>query len=177
MPDTYAEPELIRVQHRHGGAYAFLAPALIVLGVFFVVPLLWMLRLSVSEYEPVTHTARTVALAHYRKVLVNPATWRSILNTVYFGAVYITLTLVLGGVIALLLRRCARSLPVLKAAVCAPCLTPVVAAALIWRAAYQPAGGAVDRFLHLFGPFPGSGWSGWLGEAYLAMPCIALMLL
>jgi multiple sugar transport system permease protein len=175
MSETYTEPELIAAKHRHIEAYLFLAPALLLLAVFFVYPVLWMFRVSVSEYEPVTGAAKTVAHSYYREVLSSAATWRSILNTAYFAAVYIPFTLALAGAIALLLNRCVRSRPILRVAFCAPCIIPAVAAALIWRAAYQPSGGAVDRVFDLLGYTHGRGWAGWLAEPYLAMPCIALM--
>ena len=175
MTETYTEPELITARRRHIGAYLFLAPALLFLAVFFAYPVLWMFRVSVSEYQPTTGSARTVALSYYADVLSSASTWRSILNTVYFASIYIPLTLALAGAIAFLLNRCVRSRAALKVAFCAPYIIPVTAAALIWRAAYQPNGGAIDRTLHLFGYQHGSGWAGWLAEPYLAMPCIALM--
>ena len=175
MTETYTEPELITAKHRHIEAYVFLAPALLFLAVFFAYPVLWMFRVSISEYQPATGSARTVAFSYYADVLGSAATWRSILNTVYFAAIYIPLTLLLAGAIALLLNRCARSRPILKVAFCAPYIIPVVAAALIWRAAYQPDGGAIDRAFSLFGYRHERGWAGWLAEPYLAMPCIALM--
>lgn len=175
MTETYTEPELMTARHRHTRAYLFLAPALLFLAVFFAYPVVWMLRVSVSEYQPATGAARTVAFSYYADVLSSASTWRSILNTVYFAAIYIPLTLALAGVIALLLKRCMRSCSALKVAFCAPYVIPVAAAALIWRAAYQPNGGAIDRTLHLFGYAHDSGWAGWLAEPYLAMPCIALM--
>jgi len=175
VSETYIEPELIEVRHRHAEAYFFLAPALLFLGVFFAYPVLWALRVSLTEYQPATGTAGTAVLSHYRNVLGSAATWRSILNTVYFAVVYIPFTLLLAGALAALMSRCLRSRPLLKAIFCAPCIIPAVAAALIWRAAYSPAGGAIDRALHLFGYFHARGWTGWLAEARLAMPCIALM--
>ncbi len=175
MSDDYAEPQLIRTKRRERAAYAFLAPALVFLGVFFVWPVLWMLRVSISEYQPVTGEGRTVAGRYYSEVLASPGTWRSILNTAYFASVYIPFTLGLAWGMAWLLDRCTRSRPLLRAVFCSPCIIPAVAAALIWRAAYQPAGGAIDRFLHLFGYLHGRGWVGWLAAPYLAMPCIALM--
>jgi len=175
MPEQYTEPELLRARTRDRGAFLFLAPALIFLLVFLLYPVLWIAMVSTTRYDPVTATARGLTLAHYRDVLASPAAWRSILNTAYFSVVYIPLTLFTAGVIAWLLVRQVRAGSLLRAVFCSPCVIPTVAAALIWRAAYAPFTGSIDRLLQTFGFEHGSGWPGWLGEPYLAMPCIALM--
>ncbi len=175
MPGRYAQPELLEPRRGRSGAYLFLAPAMAFLVVFFLYPVLWTVFVSVSDYDPVTATARVEGLSYYREVIMSAALWRSILNTAYFGAVYIPLTLLGAAVLAMLLVGQVRSRPVLKAIFCAPCVVPTVGAALIWRAAYLPFNGSLDRLLCIVGWEHGPGWAGWLGEAYLAMPCIALM--
>jgi multiple sugar transport system permease protein len=169
------EPEVLRVRPRARVAYLLLAPALAVLAVFFIYPILWTLFVSTVEYDPVTASSRSVGVAHYRHVLSSAAVWRSILNTAYFSAVYVPLTFAAAGLLALLLRGPVLGRPLLKTVFCSPCVIPTVAAALIWRAAYMPRSGSLDRVLYMLGFEHGPGWSGWLGEPYLAMPCIALM--
>jgi len=171
----YVEPEILTVRHSHRGAYWFLMPALAVLAVFFLVPLLWMFRTGLTDYDPVTATSRGLGLGHYTDALSNPPLWRAVLNTAYFTGVYVPLTLVLAGAVALLLIRVVRSRPVLKAIFCAPFVVPTVGAALIWRSAYLPFTGSIDRLLSLAGVGHGAEWAGWLAAPYLAMPCIALM--
>ena len=171
----FTEPEVLRPRSRHLGAYLFLAPALAILAVFFLYPILWVISVSVADYDPVTATARTVGVAHYHDVISSTAVWRSILNTAYFAGVYIPLTLLSAGAIALLLSRRVAGRPLLKAIFCAPCVVPVVGAALIWRGAYMPNSGSIDRLLEIIGYEHGPAWGGWLAERYLAMPSIALM--
>lgn len=175
MSKAYAEPELLAARHPHHEAYVLLAPALLFLGLFFLYPVLWLAVVSTAKYNPVTSTARSTALGHYSVVLSSPALWRSILNTAYFSVVYVPLTLLSAGALAMLLNRRIVGRPLLKAVFCAPAVVPVVGAALIWRAAYMPVTGSVDRILFILGHDHSGAWAGWLGEPYLAMPCIALM--
>jgi multiple sugar transport system permease protein len=175
VTEQYAELKPLKVKSRQVSAFLFLAPALLFLGVFFLYPVLWTISISVAEYDPVTASARSAGMSHYRDVFTSPAVWRAILNTAYFSAVYIPLTLLSAGAIALLLGRRVRSAPLLRAIFCAPCVVPAVGAALIWRAAYAPSSGSIDRLLYMLGCEHGPGWAGWLAEPYLVMPCIALM--
>ena len=175
MAKSYSEPELLKPRTRHLEAYFLLAPALVFMGLFFLYPVIWLISTSVTNYDPITGTARSIALSHYRQVISSPAVWRSILNTAYFSIVYVPLTLLAAGAIAILLRRRVISRPFLKAIFCSPCVIPAVGAALIWRAAYMPYRGSIDLVLRILGFEHGPGWAGWLAEPYLAMPCIALM--
>jgi ABC-type sugar transport system permease subunit len=175
MAKDYAEPEILTASRNERGAWLLLAPALVFLFAFFLYPLLWMLSISFADYDPHTATAETVGAAHYFDAFTSPPVWRSLLNTAYYGAVYVPLTLAGAGLLALLLRSRVAGRPALKAIFCSPCAIPVVAAALIWRAAYVGHSGALDRIRHLLGFHESAAWSGWLAESYLAMPCIALM--
>jgi multiple sugar transport system permease protein len=172
---AYREPDVLKPRLRQRGAYALLAPALAVLVTFFLVPTVWMLFVSFSAYDPVTYSSTTEGLSNYGEVINSPAVWRSVLNTAYFSVVYVPLTLLCAGGLALLLRRPVVSRPLLQAIFCSPYVVPVVGAALIWRAAYVPVNGSLDRVLYWLGRDPGPGWDGWLGQPYLAMPCIAVM--
>jgi ABC-type sugar transport system permease subunit len=175
MAKDYSEPELLAAARSDRSGYLLLAPALLFLFVFFLYPLVWMLSISITEYDPHTATSRTIGFSHYVQALTSPPVWRSLLNTAYYGIVYIPLTLTGAGLLALLLRRRVTGSPALKAIFCSPCAIPVVAAALIWRGAYVGNHGALDRIRHLLGFHESAGWSGWLAESYLVMPCIAVM--
>ncbi len=177
MARQSAEPEILQARRRSREAYQLLAPAMVMLAVFFVYPIIWLFSVSTRVFNPVTGASRNVGLAHYSRVLASPEWWRSILNMAYFSGVYIPLTLAAALALALLMRRGVAGRPVLKAVFCSPWVVPVVAAALIWRAAYQPVQGPIDRLLYMAGHDRPFGWAGWLGEPYRAMPAIALMCL
>ena len=175
VSEGYVEPEVLRPRTRTWQAYLLLAPAFAVLALFFVWPLLWLFPVSTQQYDPVTATSHGVGLSFYYEVLASPAAWRAILNMAFFSVVYIPLTLVIAGALALLLHRRSGTSAAFRAIFCAPYMIPAVGAALIWRAAYMRGTGSIDRILYLLGYDHGPGWAGWLGEPYLATPCIALL--
>ena len=175
MSDQYTEPELLRPKTRVRESYLFVAPALAVIVAFSIIPIIWVLAVSLERFNPMTATAQWAGLRSYLDVLESPAVWRAVLNTGYFGIFYIPLTLAGSWLLALLLERPVRGRPILQAIFCAPAVMPVVGMALVWRAAYEPMSGSIDRMLYLIGIDHSLSWSGWLGEPYLAMPSIALM--
>ena len=175
MSEQYHEPELLRPKTRARESYLFLLPALVIIGVFTIYPIVWIVMVSVEEFNPMTSTAKWVGLNYFADVLQSAPIWRAVLNTGYFGIIYIPLTLAGSWLVALFLERQMRGRAVLKAILCAPAVMPVVGMALVWRAAYAPVSGSIDRLLYMVGVDHSSTWSGWLNTPYLAMPSIALM--
>jgi multiple sugar transport system permease protein len=72
-------------------AWWFLAPALILIFVFFFLPVLASLVLSVTDFDIYAianpSTTRFVGLANYSKLLKTPEFWQAVRNTFYFALV------------------------------------------------------------------------------------------
>jgi N,N'-diacetylchitobiose transport system permease protein len=94
--------------YRASTPYALIAPVLVVIGVILGYPLYWLARLSTQKYglfELIQHKGTSVGLHNFGSVLHDSVFWRTLLRTVVFTAVNVTLTIVLGMLIALLLVR------------------------------------------------------------------------
>jgi N,N'-diacetylchitobiose transport system permease protein len=88
--------------------YALIAPVLVVIGVILGYPLYWLGKLSTERYglfELIQHKGVSIGLDNFRSVLHDPIFWRTLLRTVVFTVANVTLTMVLGLLIALLLVR------------------------------------------------------------------------
>jgi len=74
-------------QNRAG--WAFVAPALVLIGVFFFVPVLAGLFLSFTDFDIYAigrpDTARFMGLENYRQVLSNPLFWQALVITGHPG--------------------------------------------------------------------------------------------
>jgi N,N'-diacetylchitobiose transport system permease protein len=83
-------------------------PVLAVIGVILGYPLYWLIRLSTERYglfELIQHKGASVGLDNYRSVLHDQIFWHTLLRTVVFTIANVSLTIVLGMLIALLLVR------------------------------------------------------------------------
>jgi len=83
-------------------------PVLVVIGVILGYPLYWLVKLSTQRYglfELIRHQGVGVGLDNYSSVLHDGVFWRTLLRTVVFTAVNVTLTMVIGMLLALLLVR------------------------------------------------------------------------
>ncbi|QSX75640.1 sugar ABC transporter permease [Lysobacter arenosi] len=155
--------------------WIFAGPALAVIGVFFGLPVLAALALSLTDFDIYSLSdianLRFVGLGNYLGLLQNPLFWKALGNTLYFVVVGVPLSIAVSLAAALLLHsKLARFKPLFRTAYFAPVVTTVVAMAVIWRYLFHTGYGLVNWALS---------WVGidavdWLGDPKWAMPTIIL---
>ncbi|WP_018972339.1 carbohydrate ABC transporter permease [Rudaea cellulosilytica] len=156
-------------------AWTFVAPALVVLGVFLVLPVCAALLLSFTDFDIYAlanlDNLRFIGLANYVDVLRTPLFWKVLANTVWFVVLALPLSLALSLGAALLLNSpLARFKGLHRTALFAPVVTTVVAVAIIWRYLFHTRYGLINYALsHL-----GIGPIDWLGDPHWAMPALVL---
>ena len=157
-------------------ALLFLAPALLAIGFFFVVPVLAALVLSFSDFDIYAlgsfANARFVGLGNYSKLLQDPLFWVALKNTFYFLLVGGPLSVFVSLSTALLLNsKLIRMQSFFRFVYFAPVVTTLVAVSVVWRFLYHPRFGLLNYLLS----FLGIGMIDWLGDPRWAMPAIILM--
>ena len=168
------KPAQDRVEQR--GGWLFVTPALLLIGVFFVIPVLGALLLSFTDFDiysigDVTNT-RFIGLGNYRTLFTEPLFWTALRNTVYYVVVGGPLSVVVSLAAALLINaKLVRWKPLFRSAFFAPWVTTLVAVALVWRYMYHPQYGLLNAFLGQLGVGP----IDWLGNPHWAMPAIIVM--
>jgi len=161
--------------NRQRAAWLFLAPALLVLGIFFLLPVVAALGLSLTDFDLYAladiHTLRFVALGNYWDLLHQQRFWLALWRTLYFVVVGVPLSMAASLGAALLLNSpLARCKAFFRTALFAPVVTTVVAVAVVWRYLFNTKYGLVNYVLGLVGIHPVD----WLGDPHWAMPSIIL---
>ena len=157
-------------------AWTFVAPALSVLAVFFGLPVLAALLLSLSDFDLYAladwRNLRFVGLHNYADLLHTPLFWKSLGNTFYFVLVGVPLSIGTSLAAALLLHApVTRFRAFFRTALFAPVVTTLVAVAVIWRYLFHTSYGLVNWMLGHLGIAP----IDWLGDPHWAMPTIILL--
>ena len=155
--------------------WVFAAPALGVIGVFFGLPVLAALALSLTDFDiyALAHleNQRFVAFDNYLDLLRNPLFWKALGNTLYFVVVGVPLSIAVSLGAALLLNsKLGVFKPFFRTAFFAPVVTTVVAVAVIWRYLLHTRYGLINWGLSALGIDPVD----WLGDPHWAMPSIIL---
>ena len=157
-------------------ALILLTPALAVIGLFFLLPAVAALGLSVTDFDIYAlgdiHNIRFVGLRNYSELLHNRVFWQALTNTMYFTFVGGPLTVIVSLAAALLVNaRLARFKSFFRTVFFAPVVTTMVAVAIVWRYLYHPRFGLLNRLLDLVHIAP----IDWLGDPRWAMPALIIL--
>jgi multiple sugar transport system permease protein len=157
-------------------AYLFLAPALLLVGVFFFLPIVAALALSFTDFDIYAvgdaGNARFVGLRNYAQLLQTPLFWGALRNTFYFALVGGPLSIATSLGAALLLNaRLVRFKAFFRTVYFAPFVTTLVAVAIVWRYLFHAQYGLLNYALGWVGVGPVD----WLGDPRWAMPAIIVM--
>lgn len=157
-------------------AWWFLAPALALLLLFFVLPVGAGLLLSLTDFDVYAigdpRTARFTGLANYGHLLQDPVFWQALRNTLVFVLVGGPLSVATSLAAALLLNaKAVRLRGLFRTVYFAPVVTTLVSVAIVWRYLYHPKYGLLNWLLGGVGLGPVD----WLGDPRWAMPAIILL--
>jgi multiple sugar transport system permease protein len=164
------------LRRRTRAAWFFLAPAMLFLLVFFALPVIAGLLLSLTDFDIYAigspGVARFVGLKNYVWLLHNPTFWAAFGNTLKFvligGPLSIAVSL---GAAMLLNAKAVRLRGFFRTVYFAPVVTTLVSVAIVWRYLYHPKYGLLNFLLGLVGIQP----IDWLGDPHWAMPAIILL--
>jgi len=154
----------------------FVAPAVIVLGVFFFLPVLAALAMSVTDFDlyALSDSAnlRFVGLQNYGRLLSEPLFWKALGNTLYFVVLGVPLSISASLGAALLVNsKVARLRNFFRTVFFAPVVTTLVAVAVVWRYIFHTRYGFLNYGLSEFGIGP----IDWMGDPHWAMPAIVIL--
>lgn len=155
-----------------GFAWRMLAPALIVVGAVLIFPLAYSLYTSLNEVSNRDLSLHFAGLSNYREMLRDPLFMTSLGNTLYFAAITIVATVVIGLAVALVLNERFRGGRLLRTMIIVPWALSQVVVGVIWSWIFNGSFGifnGVLKGLHLI-----DANRGWLSEPHWAMPLVAM---
>jgi multiple sugar transport system permease protein len=160
---------------RERTAWSFVAPALIAIGLFFALPTIAALFLSLTDFDIYAvadlRNLRFVGLANYTSLFARPLFWQALGTTMWFVVFGVPATVMASLAAALLLNaKTLRWKPLWRIALFAPFVTTLVATAVVWRYLLHTRYGLINYALGRIGIAPVD----WLGSPHAAIPAILI---
>ncbi|NTZ20395.1 sugar ABC transporter permease [Paenibacillus sp. JMULE4] len=160
-------------------SYVFILPSVIILGLFLVYPVVWSFVASFKDIKPIALRnsglfeipGAFVGLEQYARVLQNELFLKAIFNTIYFGVIFIPITMFASAGLALLLNQKLKGVNLVRTIFFVPYILSVVSASLIFMFLFNGDRGLINALLNLFGVTGPN----WLASSVWAMPVIAIM--
>jgi multiple sugar transport system permease protein len=161
---------------RRWAGLGFVAPALGLLLVFFMLPTLAALLLSFTDFDVYAvadlHRLRVVWLGNYERLLHDDRFWTAMRNTLWFVVAAGPLSVAVSLAAAMLVdAKVVRGRAIFRTILFLPVVTTLVAVAVVLRYLYHPRSGLLNQLLGLVG-VPAIDW---LGDPRWALPALALL--
>jgi raffinose/stachyose/melibiose transport system permease protein len=151
--------------------FLFVLPALVVLSVFFVYPILLTFYYSFTSFTGVGD-ATFLGTTNYERILDRDRYLHALKITLIFCVTVVTLQNLFGLMFAALLHRLPAVRNFARAALFMPAMMSFVIVGYVWQYIYSPFDGGMNAVLSAIGL--GSMARGWLGDPNTAIFAIAL---
>jgi len=150
----------------------FIAPAMALILLLSIFPLVWALYLSFTNYSATADVgSKWVGFNNYKDILTSGSTWTHAQLTVMFGVGAVVLETVLGFALAFLISRRRRGRGALTTIFLVPMMLSPVVVGLFWRFMLDVQFGVIDSFLHSLG----LGQPQWLTQKNLALVSLIMV--
>lgn len=154
---------------KNAWGWEFIAPAILLITLFVVVPCIWGIGMSFSQFDGIG-APKYVGAANYTRLKEDPLVWTTLLNT----GLYVLLTLPTGLALSLAIamalhQKWFKGRAWMRAIYFLPNVTSLAAVAFVWEWLLNPEYGLINAALR------GAGMKalGWLSDPTLAMPTVA----
>lgn len=153
---------------------AFVSPALLLLTVFFFIPVALCFLLAFTNAKLISPDPLAWAgLDNFQRLLGDPLFWKSLRNTAYFALFVVPLQSAFALLLAVLVNQKAKGTNFFRTMYFIPVVTSIVVVSILWRFMYAPDG-LVNSMLQAltFNVVQGTDW---LNNPSTAMPAIMFM--
>jgi len=152
-------------------AALFLAPSLIIFGIFVYFSLGFNFYLSTFSWNFLSPTKTFVGLQNYQRMFADRRFWKVVSNTFYYAIGSVGLGMVFGLALALLLNQKIKGRSFFRTLIFSPYVTTTAATALLWTWIFDPIYGLLNYGLGLLG-IDGPRW---LSSMTWVMPALIIM--
>ena len=151
-------------------AYLMILPAYLIFAVFILIPIGMVLYYSLTDFNMYA-VPKFLGIKNYVKLFSDSEFLKAITNTLFYTIVTLTVQLALGLVLAVLLYKKSKAVPIFRTALYLPNVMSMVCVSMVWLWLYNPNFGIFNRILEAIGIAPQK----WLINPSQAMLCIILV--
>jgi len=136
--------------------YLFVAPAAVLLVLFFFIPFLESFVLSFQSYHNDIYNPQWVGLQNYINLFNSPVFWKTLANTFIFLIGVVPLLVVLSLIVAILVNQKLMGIKIFRVILYLPVIVSIVVAGIAWKWIYADSGilNYIMSLVHL----PSVGW-------------------
>ncbi len=142
------------------GPYLYILPALIIIIVFRLIPILLSFVVSFFDWS-ITGVGEFIGFSNYTRLFHDPEFWQSMLNTFYLVIFIVPVSLLSSLIFATLLNNIKALKSFFRSVYFIPTVTSMVAVSIVWKIIFNQQTGLMNFLLGKIGIEP----LGWLAES------------
>jgi multiple sugar transport system permease protein len=151
--------------------WSFILPNFVGFAVLTLVPVVVLFYLAFTDWN-VFGVAEWVGVDNFTRMLHDDSFWTAFVNTLWYTAFHIPLTMAAALGLALLLNRRLRGVAFFRTVAFFPYIASIVAVAQIWNLLFSPEYGPINGVLRAFGVAHPPGWT---VSADWSMPAVIIV--
>ncbi|OCT10728.1 sugar ABC transporter permease [Paenibacillus pectinilyticus] len=148
----------------------FIVPALVLLIMFFIYPLISSLYYSFTNWNGISEHAKYIGFQNYTKALTDPVFWNSVKNNGYFILFSVFIQVPITIVASLMIANVKKLQGLYKTAIFMPTVMSTAVIGILWGFIYNYDVGLLNKIIVFFGGAP----IDWLGSSKTAMLSILI---
>lgn len=154
--------------------YLFVLPAVIGFSIFILLPMVFSLVISFTDFNIFKGISGTVFLGldNYIRLIHDPIFWKSLFNNIIFIVVTVPIQIILALIVAYFLNDKLYGCKFFRVFSFLPYVSNIVAVSFIWMALFNPSQGVINQVLMHLGI---SNPPGWLTSFHSALPAVMIV--
>jgi multiple sugar transport system permease protein len=129
----------------------FTTPAIALIGLFSIFPIVWSVVLSFQHNDLLTPNARWVGWANYKQLASDPVFVKAITHTLIYTSLFVPLSIAIGVLVAVAMNRQVRFMSFYRMAVFITLAISTISTAIMFLWLTDPTYGIVNSALHAVG--------------------------
>ncbi len=150
--------------------YIFLLPALILLAIFFFIPFIDTIILSLKDFSTDIYNPTFIGLDNYSVLLKSKEFYTTLFNTFLFLVMVVPILAIIPLIIAIFINQKIKGITLYKILIYLPVVISIVVVAIAFKWLYAQEG-ILNYLISIFGFSP----IGWLTDTRFAMISVALV--
>lgn len=150
--------------------YIFLLPALVLLAIFFFIPFIDTIILSLKDFSNDIYNPTFAGLSNYSLLLKSKEFYTTLFNTFLFLIMVVPILAIVPLIIAIFINQKIKGITLYKILIYLPVVVSIVVVAIAFKWLYAQEG-ILNYIISLFGISP----IGWLTDTRFAMLSVALV--
>ena len=137
-------------------AFSMIAPNLIGLAVFMVIPTFVSILISFTDWN-LLNAADFIGIANFKELFSDPLFWKTLLNTVVYVFWKVPFNILISLILAVLINQQMYGRTFFRAILFLPIIASSVSVALLWQPLFDITNGMLNKILNSVG-LPSSTW-------------------